>query len=324
VNKEEKKHKMSGRAFLESVSVSEFDKTQKQGNHDNHKIIVFESHEKIRNAMQILIDNNIYSAPVWNKEEKQFIGMLDLMDILCFFEKVFKETEVLGEGFLALFEQVNRFATEDVAHCADLSKNNPFVAVGDNENLLQVVELLSRPAVHRVNVFSAEGLLENVITQSAVIELLSKNIDKLAVAHKTIEELNIGTVPVVSVDINMRTIDAFITMADKKLYSIPVVNHSLNNALVTNLSVKDSRSVLLDPTHLHLIYKPLREFITELHSEDINIRSPSITISSHDSLGLALKKFVVNKIHRVYVLHADGSPARVISLTDILNVIVNH
>ena len=191
-------------------------------------------------------------------------------------------------------------------------------------NLLKIAEVLSRHAVHRVNIFNDKGELVNIITQSAVIDLLYKNVNKIAVAHKTIEELNIGSFPVISVDIHTRTIDAFNILCEKKLYSIPVVNKELHNSLVTNLSVKDSRTVLLDPAHLHLVYKPLVEFIGDLHSEDVDIRTPSFTVTKNDTLAHVLQKFVVNKVHRVYLLKADGSPDRVISLTDILRVITEN
>jgi len=196
--------------------------------------------------------------------------------------------------------------------------------VGDDVNLLKIAEVLSRHAVHRVNVFNAKGELVNIITQSAVIELLHKNVNKIGIANKTIEELDIGSYPVISVDIHTRTIDAFNILCEKKLYSIPVVNKELQNSLVTNLSVKDSRAVLLDPAHLHLIYKPLVEFIQELHAEDIDIRTPSITVTKNDTLAIVLNKFILNKVHRVYLVKADGSPDRVISLTDILRVITDY
>lgn len=315
---------MSGKAFLESITAADFPLPVKKGNSNGHHLIVIDSKEKVKHAMQTLIENNIYSAPVYNAQENQFIGMVDLADILCFAEKVFQETEVLGEGFLALFEQVSRFASEKVTEISDLSHNNPFVAVGDNVNLLKISEVLSHHAVRRVNIFNEKGELSNIITQSAVIDLLFKNVNKFDVSNKTVGELNIGTSPVISVDIHTRTIDALNILCEKRLYSIPVVNKELHDSLVTNLSVKDSRTVLLDPTRLHLVYKPLVEFLTELHSEEVEIRTPSFTATKNDTLGQILQKFVLNKIHRVYLLKADGSPDRVISLTDILRVIIEN
>ena len=62
-------------------------------------------------------ENNIYSAPVWNETTKEYIGWLDLMDIITFIVKIIKETtegkdDLKDIDFYSLLKQDAKFALE--------------------------------------------------------------------------------------------------------------------------------------------------------------------------------------------------------------------
>jgi len=307
---------VNGPAFLRSIKVSDFPHADKNGG----KILQFDSHEKIRSAMKKLVELNVHSAPVWDEAEQQYIGMLDMIDIVEFITEVFDESEVKGEGFESVAEQVERFSTNEVKNVADLSRRNPFVPVPDDADLYPVVEILSRFDVHRVNVFDKDGKLSNIITQSAVVDLLAKNLDKIGdVANKSIAELGIGGSPVITVNIRERTINAFRTIREHHLYALPVIG--ADGAIVANISAKDMRLIARSPANFYMLYEPISHFLAEMHQDEIDVKTPAIVCKPTDTLATVIRKLVQNRIHRVYVLNHDNSPAKVVSLTDVLQTL---
>lgn len=304
---------------MKSTVVSQFASTGKNGG----KVIVLEAEDSVRHAMQTLVSNRIYSAPVYSEKEEQYIGMFDMIDVVEFIADTFDKAEMMGPGFEAILEQAEKFGSAKLHEVADFSKRDPFVPVPDDADMLPIVEILADYDVHRVNVFNSEGKLTNIITQSAVVDMLASRLkDVQDIASKTVEELNLGSSPVASVDITDSTIQAFKLLKKKKVYAIPVVNKGLNGAIVANISAKDVRAVCGTPAQLHLLHEPISHFLATLHQDEIDIRTPSITVKTTDTLADVIKKLTVNRIHRVYTLNADNSPHSVITLTDVLKVFV--
>ena len=63
---------------------------------------------------QTLNHHQIYSAPVYNEESKEYVGMIDMLDMVEFISQNFDEAQLLGEGFEAIFEQAERFGSTPI------------------------------------------------------------------------------------------------------------------------------------------------------------------------------------------------------------------
>jgi Mg/Co/Ni transporter MgtE len=70
--------------------------------------------------VKILARHNILSAPVFDAENNTYIGMIDMADVVEFVITAFQETEVLGHGFVAMMEQVERIHHEKAKNCAGI------------------------------------------------------------------------------------------------------------------------------------------------------------------------------------------------------------
>jgi hypothetical protein len=71
---------------------------------------------------QLLSKYNVLSAPVLDKERNQYIGFVDMVDLAAFIVDIYTETDILGENFLSLLEQGERFTTTKVK---DLISTHP-------------------------------------------------------------------------------------------------------------------------------------------------------------------------------------------------------
>lgn len=308
-------------SYLENIRADQFPKTTK----NNGQVVQIGHKETVKRAMKTLNDHQIYSAPIYDDEKGEYVGMVDMVDIVEFIAQNFEEAQMLGEGFEAIFEQAERFGSTSVLELTSQSQRaNSFIRVPGDADMHHVVKLLSEDRIHRVNVFNEENQLINIITQSAVLAQLQKKREALGNwANKTVQELDMGTSPVISIDINRTTIEAFKLLREHELYAVPVVNHDLEDAIVANISAKDVRAACIDPSRLYLLYAPISQFLTIMHQNELEIGTPSITCNGKDTLTLLIDKLIINNIHRVYVLDDKNAPERVISLTDLLQTLVD-
>jgi len=305
--------------YFSKITVKQFPLTEK----NDGNVVQVKLTDPIKDTMLVLNKHNIYSAPIYDEEKKQYVGMIDLADIVDFIAKNFEETQMLGKGFEAIFEQAEKFISAKVSDVSAHCHRTTFVPVSIHANMMNVASLLKQHNVHRVNVLDDEGNLVNIITKSAIIEQLHKHHELLGdTGSMTLAQLKLGTPPGSWIDIKDQTVKAFLLLRSSNRYAIPVVNKELGNSIVATISVKDIRSVCVDPSRMHLLYSPVTQFLAANAAENVNIKCPSITCTNEDPLKLIIDKLAVNKIHRVYVLNKNNVPIKEISLTDILNCLV--
>lgn len=263
--------------------------------------------------------HNILCAPVLDPKSNQYVGLIDMLDLVTFVVDIYKQVEKEGEetDFFSLLESGERFVTQDIKTIADISHRNPFIPVNESDTLLTVVKLAGEKGLHRVPVLNAEGKVVNFLTQSALVDFLAKNVSKLGdVVDKTVGEMLLGCKPVLKVNINSTAIEAFKLMAEKKVSAVAIVDDE--NHLISNVSARDIRTIASDHRVISGLFTPIRNFLHSVYADRIMETSPAIGCTVKDTLGTVLLKLSVSKVHRVYVVDHSHVVIGVISLSDIL------
>jgi len=299
---------MTAVAFLKSINVEELPKVA-----TIYHVLTTDS---AASALKLLTEHNILSAPVLDKERNQYIGFVDMVDLAAFIVDIYSETDILGENFLTLLEQGERFVTTPVQSLINVSARNPFVPVREGSSLFSVVELLAKHTVHRVPIIDHQGRVTNLLTQSSVVAYLAGHTKDLGNAiDQTVGALTLGHKEVVTVNVNMRAIDAFKAMTERGVSAVAVVDEA--GKLIGNISVRDIRIVTADARLVQRLYLGVREFIYKINSERVDIINPAISCSVRDTYGLVLQKLAASRVHRIYVVE-NFIPIGVIALSDAL------
>jgi len=310
---QEGKTTMEGKGFLQSVHASDLPRVE---------IVRVNSDTSAVDAIKILTKHNILSAPIYDAQANKYIGLVDMLDLVTFVVDIYKDLESKGDvtDFFSLLESGERFVTQKVRTIADFSDRNPFLPVRDTDTLHTILKLVGEKRVHRVPVVDAEGNVVNFLTQSALVDYLSKNLSKLGgCVDKTVGEVLLGCKPVVKVNINHIAIEAFKLMVEHKVSAVAVVDD--DNHLISNISARDIRTIATDQKVISGLFTPIRNFLLAVYSERILETSPAISCSTKDTLGIVLRKLAVSKVHRVYVVDHAYSVIGVISLSDILSAV---
>jgi len=290
-------------------------------------IVVIDGKDNLYDAFQKLLDNNILSAPVHDKEKKEFIGFLDVRDLVSFVVFVYDEQKVNDNTRLRDLIQHGtgqfKMPTTDGVTVSYLARRNRFVSVGSDAPLSRVSELLAK-GFHRVPVVDAQGKVINVISQSSIVKYLADHLRDAILDNKndpTIEALKIGTKPVLSVSKKSTVINTFRLMDQKKRSGVALVDET--GRFVGTTTGKDL-GLFLDNPSLAALNLPIFEHLQIIRQKQTDIKSPSISVFDHGRISRAIGLIAATRVHRVFVVDTekDFRAVRVISITDILKYLM--
>jgi len=272
-------------------------------------------------GFETLINNNILSAPVYMVDTLEYIGFLDIRDLVSFVVYVYDQQKVTNDSRLGdlIRYGIGQFTTPttDGVTISYLARRNRFKPVLHTDNLLEVVKLLAK-GLHRVPVLGENGRVVNIVSQSTIISLLAKqNFGE----GERVSDINIGSSPVKTVNFNTSVISTFRLLDQYKISGVAVVDDDEKMVGVT--TGKDLKFFIRNPTR-HALEMTIFENIKLIRSEEVEIRSLAISVFGHELLTRAIQLIAATRVHRIFVMDSEKSfkPIRVISISDILKYFI--
>jgi len=292
------------------------------------KPIFLRTNDTLAQALQVLLEANILSAPV-KDEEAKFVGFVSVVDVVATLLDTVRHSEKpdpsLGALLLLHHSELSSITVKSVC---GRSSEDAYVPVKVGSPLRKAVELMAANGVHRVPVVNDEGEIVNLITESGVIQYLAAHINALGdKLNKTVEELGLGQQPMISIHIGRTTREAFELMVHKRISAVGVVDD--HNNLIANISAKDVRTLLgLNSGLLEGLQMPIRNFIVRMHELDIKVANPAMSCHKDTKLGDAMLKLAATRIHRLYVVQQSRpdvwAPIGVVGLRDVLCILTDQ
>lgn len=293
---------------FEKVPVSEFPLPE------SGQVLTIPSTASILEACSQLDALNILCAPVTGPEG-QVIGIVDAVGLLFFVLDTLDKVKFEPTNYLQQVSAAEIFRETAVIALRDRPRWQEVVTVDNSfHTMLDVMVLLGKHNVHRVLVKS-ETAFTNLITQGAVMKLIAANLRQFGGIEKlTLKELGLAEkLPVASVSIKQTPIDAFRVMAEQQVHGVPVLDPS--GKLVGNVSAREARRVISDPSWFALLTRPLNVWLDEDMFCVIGC-SPTTTLED------VVERVAGERLHHIYIVDDDNNVIRVLSLRDIIARIV--
>jgi len=168
------------------------------------------------------------------------------------------------------------------------------------------------------------GKLVAIISQTTIIKFLSTKIYSSMdnSSDLTVGELGVGTSPVLSVKQTESVINTFRKMEKKQRSGIALVDE--NGRLVGTTTGKDLGLFLKNPS-LEALHTNIFDYLKIIRQEQIDIRTPCISIYAHDKLSKAVGLLAATRVHRIYVIdnEVNFQPVKVVSITDIFKFLIS-
>jgi len=292
-----------------------------------HNVIEIDSKTPVYDAFQTLLDNNILAAPVWDASESQYVGFLDVRDLVSWVVFVFDEQKVQDNTRLVDLIQHGqgqfKMNGTDGVTVSYLSRRHRFQPVSPGEPLTKVVELLSK-GMHRVPVVKDSKVIR-IISQSNILQAITKHVDGVTFdlsSDLSLGELNLGTKNVLSVSRNATVIDTFREMDRKQRSGIALINDT--GRIEGTTTAKDLGLFIHNPS-LASLRQSIFDYLKTVRAQQIEIKAPLITVYTTDKLTRAVALLSATKVHRVFIVDSEESfkATAVLSITDIFNFLTS-
>ncbi|KJE96877.1 hypothetical protein CAOG_07130 [Capsaspora owczarzaki ATCC 30864] len=296
------------------------------------ELIVVDADSQIVSACKTLADNGISSAPVFDSAKNSYLGMLEYADLVALVLAA-KQRSHLPEGNESLENYISQGGQFQVAvrHAVDISERNPFYSLFPESTLLNAVQVFSSGAVRRIVVMSGDGKLHGIISQTTVLRFVHDHLlsQMDGIVRQTLEQLNIGSQPVVQLNGNAPVIDALELMHTHKFSSVALVES--DGTISGNISLSDVK-LLFRKRSLGLLSHSCRTYVATIRQEEIRHASPehpeastakwpywSVPVTA--TLHSVILKMVATRSHHIFVIDAHKRPIRIVSVGDVLRAL---
>jgi len=295
------------------------------------KLVIINSNTSLVDAVRTLAQYHILAAPVRDVTKpdsapwtEKYLGMVDMVSVVQYMLDKLEPSGKAPEDFEKEIGMMEEFKKTTVADASRFSKFGPFVPIDfERGNLLDALLLCGQHAIRRVPVVqSPGGDIVNIITQSALVQTLSANLERFSsVGKKTLAELGFGSptrVYSVNTEDSLRT--AFRLIKEYDVSAVPVID-SKTGAICGNVSARDVRLIATSNKIYKLLNMPLRVYLDVVSDGAMN---SAITCSVSDTMEEVIKRLVRSRIHRIYVVDSQEHVIRVLSLRNILRKFVKE
>lgn len=198
-----------------------------------------------------------------------------------------------------------------------MQKDFKFHTIRPDAPLQDAINLLSAGGIYRLAVYSEIGL-ESVLSQSRLVRWLTNRPEKElgSLTSQRVMSLPIGSENVIKVNQNSSLIDALMTIRNKNISGVAVVDEK--DKLIGNVSMSDIKSIGSKGEFIKVLNIPCKEFImSKIEGHPVpRLVSLKDTATLYDVLEMMKNTHV----HRVYIVSNDNTIKRVITLTDILKL----
>ncbi|KAK4509144.1 uroporphyrin-III C-methyltransferase [Mucor velutinosus] len=314
----------------------------------DQEVITIEGSLPVEEACNVLINNNISSAPVYDAQVKEasetsivharsYVGMFDYGDVIAYILLVLQNMPPPGDEEEELDVQAREnltFEIKDIVRRAlegeevpvklasDLSQKNPFYSIMPEATLLSAVEEFAY-GTHRVCVLNPDGSIKGILSQSTVAKYIFDNQrhfpDIECMMNKTLRQLGLGVSDVIAVNADSPVLDALALMSKHGISSVAVLGHM--GVVLGNISMTDVKHVMKSYRH-QLLWKTCFQFVslvrTQQGIDDGQDRLPVFDVRLDTTLGFAVAKLLATKSHRVWVIDERERAIGVVSITDVM------
>ncbi|KAI6780075.1 Nuclear protein-like protein [Emericellopsis cladophorae] len=280
------------------------------------RLIVLDHDLLIKKSLNIMIQNSIVSAPLWDSQKSCFAGTLtatDYINVIQYYYQFPNEMYKLDQFRLSSLPDIEKAIGASPIETISV---NPLMPLFDAIKHMLSTRARRIPLID-VDDETGKGWVVSVITQYRILKFIAVNNEHNTVLFKkTVRELNMGTYKnIATTRMDNSVLDVIHQMVARNISCVPVVD---DKGRVLNVF----EAVDIIPCIKGGLYEELNGTIGDAlckRPED----SPGIyTCSEHDRLQSIFDTIRKSRVHRLIVVDDDNKLKGVISLSDILTWVI--
>jgi len=281
------------------------------------KILTVKYNDPLSYVSNVLKDNNILSVPVLSNEGTAF-GFLDTLDICQYYVHIWRQNRDAATGEVDNTKLPKKIASSTAQTFINFSSRNDYRFVYEDSTVKECLNKMNDGMFkgHRLAVHDKDNKLIGIISQTDIMQLAGKYLDKLPEKDKTLKELGLerGVVSMRWDNILGDSLDAISTTG---VSALALVDNE--GKLVANFSASDLRG--LTRAVLGWMGKPTIDFLQHFGRGS----KPPIVESVDTTFRACVEKLAhlsKERIHRVYLTDPNDRPIGIVSLSDVVTLLL--
>lgn len=282
----------------------------------SYRLIVFDTSLLVKRALNVLLQNSIVSAPLWNSKTSKFSGLLtasDFLNIVHYANSNPDQSINLSETLT--LDDLSNIGAMSGSSALDTCSIHPFRSLYDA--CAQMINSSARriPLIDRDEETMRE-IVVSVLTQYRILKFVSMNCRETRFLLQPLRDLNIGTKSnICHARLNTPMGDVINLLIQHHISSVPILDD--DNKLINVYEAVDLLSLVKGG-----IYVDLSLTVGEALLRRSDDFEGVYTCTLDDSLFVLLETIRKSRLHRLFVLDNDGKLLGVMTLGDILKYIL--
>ena len=284
---------------------------------ESSKVVVLDTQLLVKDAFQVLVENNVRSAPLWDAEARAYTGLISMTDFIAVL-KYFYRSPLAGMDELVEYS-ISRW--RGLASSEPETKHrviHGLHSVAPTDSLLDVATLLVEHDVHRAPVVEPET--NTIFATLTHWDVLDATVASVALSppylDASITDLGVGVFKsVITVSPETPLIVVLNIFFERSISAVPII---------------DSTGVVLDIYSKSDVYDLARSQayqdldITVDEAIEYRAGAPAFhTASKHDSLASVIATLRATHAHRLICIDSTSRITGIVSLGDVLIYLLN-
>ncbi|KAI9875278.1 MAG: AMP-activated serine/threonine-protein kinase regulatory subunit [Pleopsidium flavum] len=279
------------------------------------RLIVFDTTLLVKKSLNILNQNGIVSAPLWDSKTSTFAGLLTTSDYINVIQYYWANPDALN--------QVEMFRLNSLRGIEKALGVTPIETVSINplKPLYEACRRMLESRARRIPLVDVDdetqrAMIVSIVTQYRILKFVAVNVTETRMLRKPLRDLNLGTYENLEIArMGTPVIEVIHKLVKHNISSVPILN---SEGVVINVFEAVDVITLIKGG----VYEDLNLKVGEAlqkRSEDF----PGIyTCSIHDRLDTIFDTIRKSRVHRFVIIDGNSRLKGVLTLSDILEYIL--
>ncbi|KAK7749767.1 AMP-activated serine/threonine-protein kinase regulatory subunit [Cytospora paraplurivora] len=282
------------------------------------RLVILDNDLLIRRSVNILMQNNIVSAPLWDSKTSTFAGLLTSTDFINVIQYYLQ--------FPERFEEVDQLRLSSLKEVEKAIGVTPLetLSVHPGRPLYEACRHMLQTRARRIPLIDADDetgreTVVSVITQYRILKFIAVNNEKnTMLLKKSLREIKLGTYTnLATADMNSSVLDLIQLMVKLNISAIPIVDK--NNHVINVFEAVD-----VIPCIKGGAYDELSSTVGDALCRRSDEFQGIYTCTEEDRLDSIFDTVRKSRVHRLIVVDDENRLRGIISLSDILKYVLIH
>jgi len=282
------------------------------------RLIILNTDLLVKKSLNILLQNGIVSAPLWDSQSSTFAGLLTTSDYINVIQYYWQNPDALN--------QIDQFRLSSLRDIEKATGVDPIetVSIHPMRPLYEACRRMLESRARRIPLVDVDDetkreMVVSVVTQYRILKFIAVNVTETEMLKKSVSEIGLGTYSrdgkLQTANMDTPVIDVIHMMVKHSISSVPIVDP--DNSVLNVFEAVDVITIIKGG-----VYDDLTTSVGEALSKRAEDFAGIYTCSEEDRLDSIFDTIRKSRVHRLVVIDEENHLKGVISLSDILEYVL--